>query len=716
MMQTRPVLLGLLALAAVVVAALALLRLGERRTSAAAEAKRESAQSPAATAPLEPVSTESTTTSSPALPATERTAVPDGLGDLAVQVVDHVSGAPLPDVPLQLRRSASAWTREVSSGAGGRYRFSDLEPGDYTLEPSPKGELDYAADPTPVAIASDTTEEVVLRVEPRWFLAGVVVAKGGAHPVAGVGLMARDAQGKSSSLATSSDDGRFQSRRSYPAGALRVFLSERETQGLMRTHGNGPELLHVTVGREDVSRLTIEVDWVGVLRGVVLGPRDDPIPRAELRVLSGDSINLENPSLRFWALYEGMGREGRTGRSDSKGQFSFGRLPNDRTLVVVASGSGFASGRSAELSPPFLASDDPVVLRLEEGGAIAGTVRDAQGQPLGEITVAALSADTSYQPDPTRTSERGTFLLERLKPGSTEVTALARDEGGRRHAIASGTVEVLAGRETRLDLQAGADGVHLSGIAVDQQGQPITADRLRLRLRTRPFQPRPGERVWGFDTPLHDDGTFDVTVPREGRYQLTLLGSAAGDRWETVEVRAPARDVRLTFTVGPTSELSVRAFDAETGESIDRGQISIAWDRGSQGMNFSGGGRSTRIREGLYTLTVDAKGYAPAARELDLRGGLQPQTLVEMRLDRGRPVGGVVLDAEGQPVKGCAVVLQFGRELQTENLVYSGVDGRFTIPAAPTKGGSVCVIDKSYRTLATAEIGPGEVVLRIGGK
>ncbi len=715
MARNRSRLIGLSALLAVA-AVLVLSRSGgEPRSTPARKTERFSEPSlPSESPDTSPAVVEATV--APELQTTERRAAEGSLGELPILVLDQATSLPLAGVPVHLQQIESASAVEGLSGADGRYRFADLLPGDYTLAPGPSGDLDYRAEPTPITVADVAIEEVVVGVERRWFLAGVVVAKGSTRPVAGVSLMVRDAQGKSSSLATSSDEGRFRSSKSYPVAALSLFLSQGETEGLMRTHGNGPRLLQVAVGREDVSRLTVEVDWVGVLRGIVLDPRGEPIPQAGLRVLSGDSIYLENATLRFWSLYEGMRGRGRISRSDPQGRFSFGRLPNDRTLVVVASARNFASGRSADLSPPFLASDDPVVLHLEEGGAITGTVRDAQGRPLGEITVTALSEDTNYQPDPARTDEQGAFRIEGLKPGSTEVTALAHSEGGRRHTIASGTIEVFAGRDVRLDLQAGADGVHISGVVVDQEGRLITADRLPLRLRTRPLEPRPGERTWGFDTPLDEDGTFDVTVPREGGYGLTLLGNAAGAPWESVEVQAPARDVRLSYSVVPTSELSIRALDAETGESIDRGHYSVAWDHGTRGGNFAGGGSSSLIREGLYTLTVDAKGYAPAAQELDLRSRHQPQILVEMRLDRGRPVEGVVLDAQGAPVKGCTVVLQFGRQLLLENLVYSGVDGRFTIPAAPTTGGSVCVIDESYRTLATAEIGPGELMLTIGGK
>ena len=208
---------------------------------------------------------------------------------------------------------------------------------------------------------------------------------------------------------------------------------------------------------------------------------------------------------------------------------------------------------------------------------------------------------------------------------------------------------------------------------------------------------------------------FNVTVAREVEYRLVLLGSTVGDRWESQTVQAPAQDLRLVFAMVPTSELTVRVLDALNDELIQRGNISISWDRGSIGGNFLGGEPSYQVRGGTYTVTVDAKGYAPSSQKLDLSGDLGPETLVEMRLDRGRSLRGRVVDATGSPAKGSTVVLRLGGMLQTKNLVYTGADGYFVIESAPLTGGSVCVIDKNYRTLAATEIGAGEVVLTLEG-
>lgn len=648
-------------------------------------------------------------------PEPERAAAASSPGELSVLVLDRDRGTPLADVPLRLRRVEPASTDESVTGPEGRCRFVDLPAAEYRLEPMPAGDLDYAADPTPISLGDAAREEVVVRVERRWFLTGTVVQVDRETPIPDVQLLARDSEGKRSHLATSDRDGRFRSRESFPAGVVTVLLPPTDTMGLLRTLGDGPELLQVTVGQDDASGLTIELGWVGVLRGVVLDSSDRPIPAAEVRVLGADSIYLRSPDLRFWALHEGMRFAGRTARTDREGGFRIHRLPDDRALVLVASAQGFATGRSSDLLPPFLEGDDPVELRLVSGGSIAGQVLDAGGAAMPDVAVSALSRDADHQPDPTRTDVEGMFRLQGLHPGATEVTARGHQGDGRSHVVATGQVVVTPGAEARLVLQAGADGVHLSGVAVDQHDRPITSDRMRLSVRTTPIEPLPGEQSWGTDTPVHSDGTFQVTVPREGRYRLTLLSGTAGDGWESQDVQAPVRDLRLTYTIAPTSMLTVRALDATSGDPIDEGNIAVAWDRGSLGMNFHGGERATLVREGLYTLTVDAKGYAPSSRKLDLRGRLRPDTLVEVHLERGRSLSGIVVDNEGQPVKGCAVALRASGMLQLESLVYSGADGRFTIEAAPVKGGSVCVIDEAYRILATAEIDAGDVTLTLDG-
>jgi hypothetical protein len=649
----------------------------------------------------------------PEVAQTERTTVQSTRRDLSVLLLDLETDLPLAGVPLLLQAGDPPHAIEGSSDAEGRFSFAGLQPGNYTLAPGPLGDLDFRADPVPIEVTDAALEEVVLRVERRWFLAGSVIETGSRLPVPNVGLMAGNPTGRRSYLGASRQDGSFRSEKSFAAGRLALFLAQRETQGLVRNVGNGPELLQVEVGEVDVTRLVVELEWVGVLQGVVLDPLDQPIPEALVRVLSGDSIYLRNASLRSWALYEGLREEGRTVRSDAQGRFAFGRLPNDRNLVLVASAPGFASDRSPELSPPFIVGDDRVELRLANGGSIVGRVLDAQEKPMPEVTVTALSSDTDFQPDPTMTDESGAFRLVGLKSGDTEVTAKARGEDWRRHVVASGEASVVAGEEVELILHAGADGVHLSGTAVDQFGRPITRDRMPLTLRSTPLEPLPGEASWGADSPLEADGTFDVTVSRQADYRLTLLSSTAGERWESLDVRAPAQDLLLTYTIVPTSVLTVRVRDGESGELINQGSYSISWDRGSLGGNFGGGTHHTQIREGLYTLTVDASGYAPKSRQLDLRSGLEPETPVEMRLDRGRRLTGVVVGASGEPVKGSTIALRLGGLLQLENLVYSGADGHFAIDSVPLTGGSVCVIDEAYRTLAVAEIGTGDVVLTI---
>jgi protocatechuate 3,4-dioxygenase beta subunit len=713
MSSLRPLLAGALAL--IVLALLVLvLREPEESSTAAGPQFEEPGATVTPEAPrLEPVRPAGLTP--PAEPATtERTAVDDHLGDLAVLVLDAASELPLPAVPLSLRRLGGAAPVERVSAADGRCRFEALQPGEYVLSAQADGDLDYVCDAMHLQLAEGAEEQLELRVERRWFLAGVVVERGSEAPVTGVSLAASDATGKGSSLATSGDDGRFRSRTSYPAGALSLAYSSGWTQGLTRYGEEGSELLQVVVGREDVGHLTVEIDWFGVLSGVVLDERERPVPGALVRVLAADSVLLGNAALRYWRWSEVL-RDvgGRTARTDDEGRFSVDRLPDDRALVATASAPGLAFGRSADLAPPFRPDGQQVVLRLAAGGTIVGTVLDARGDPLGDALVCVRSQDADYQPDPSMTDERGAFRVESVKPGPTEVTAQVRGDRAQYHAVASGQVEVIAGQEARLVLQAGTDGLHITGIAVDQDGRRITADRQRLSVRATPLEPQPGEPAWGHDTPVADDGSFDVTVPRQAPYRLALLSPAAGNLWESQEITAPAQDVRLTFTLRPLCRLVLRALDAQTGEPIPAGRYALSSGHGSYGGNFGGGRAVAAVQEGRYTVSMSAKGYASASQELDLRGPLQPEVALDLPLERGRPVSGRVVGTSGQPVKGCTVVLFTGSHLDMENMTHTDAEGRFTIPCVPAGGGQVWVIDESYRALATADVGTGEVVLRV---
>jgi hypothetical protein len=110
---------------------------------------------------------------------------------------------------------------------------------------------------------------------------------------------------------------------------------------------------------------------------------------------------------------------------------------------------------------------------------------------------------------------------------------------------------------------------------------------------------------------------------------------------------------------------------------------------------------------------MSARGYASVSQELDLEGPLQPEVVVEMLLERGRSVSGRVVDGAGAPVKGCTVVLFTGSHLDLENLTHADAEGRFKISSAPESGAQVWVIDESYRALATAAVGAGEVLLTV---
>ena len=134
-----------------------------------------------------------------------------------------------------------------------------------------------------------------------------------------------------------------------------------------------------------------------------------------------------------------------SGQLASEGRFRFERLPNDRTLAVVVSAPGFVTSRSPDLSPPFLASDDDVVLRLPEGGVIVGSVLDAMGRGLPVV-----ASEVPGNIDLVKHGETGLLVPPRDgKAMGQAILRLLGDEAERGRLGDAGRALIL--REHRLD-------------------------------------------------------------------------------------------------------------------------------------------------------------------------------------------------------------------------------------------------------------------------
>jgi hypothetical protein len=152
----------------------------------------------------------------------------------------------------------------------------------------------------------------------------------------------------------------------------------------------------------------------------------------------------------------------------------------------------------------------------------------------------------------------------------------------------------------------------------------------------------------------------------------------------------------------------VSVTDARTAEPIRGGSLSILWGDISLTAYV---GLPAAVRTGEYDVFVSVPGYPPEMRHVDLRGYAGQMYPLEIQLQEGRSITGIVVDGEGLPVKGIAVAVMLKQHWFSSTLVYSGNDGRFKIDFVPRVGGKLCALSAQRRNLAEVDISGDEVIL-----
>ncbi|MFL5357905.1 carboxypeptidase regulatory-like domain-containing protein [Archangium sp.] len=327
-------------------------------------------------------------------------------------------------------------------------------------------------------------------------------------------------------------------------------------------------------------------------------------------------------------------------------------LPTDQTVRAPASG---------------------VQVVLRAGAGVEGEVVDEQERPVLQARVVLKLADPhgaeeSAWSRETRTDERGHFRMQGLEPGGYVVSA--GSETG--EELRTGGPQPVESRGTeparvRLQLQRFA-GLTLSGIVVDEAGNPVSGATLALQPeeQTTPeqvgyFQMRRGEPRTGAD------GRFQVHHLMAGRYWLRA--SAEGYRFEQapdqprypvrvkshppgVEARAGATDVRIVLE--KAARLRGRAVRPD-GTPVTRFKIGQWLEVDPRGA-FS----QPIFASGEQTLVFTAPNLAETTRTVVLKEGVDTE-LGEVVLTPGRDVRGRVVEAAtGAPVAGAKVSVGIG--------------------------------------------------------
>ncbi|MBZ4399312.1 carboxypeptidase regulatory-like domain-containing protein [Myxococcus sp. AS-1-15] len=613
-----------------------------------------------------------------------------------------LQGVPVEGV--EVIASPKDWRRdggrsEARTDAEGRFAF-ELSADTYVLTAEQAGLAALAR----VSLDAESPPEVVLNLGDALYVEGTIVGEARGEPVVGARVKATPEQSPQQTLEiTTGADGRYRLGPVEP-GRWRFAI---DAPGYIDSYNSDPsvELAH-GMGPMNFALM----DAISIAGRVV---------DKEGRPLAGAYLSLEDsPDYLLhmdWSTY-----------TDSEGAFVLDvAAPHD--FVLTARSDHFVTQHLKTRAP---AKD--LLVTMSTGGSVQGTLTDARGLPLAQYTVYLVPLEFSDPAQPLAnedTDPLGRFSHEAVAPGRYQLRAEALTPSA---DLATWTeVEVREGEVTKVELRL-PEPRTLEGVVVDSSGTPLRGVFVRAEAPAGRGLNKMNLK-WGCGVSIPEGVASDA----DGRFILRGLGL------ETYSLSATlaGHELRAERSTGVTAK------DNEAHVGADATQVRLVMKRRTHVRGRLVGPEGAPIREfevnrmpvtspdGTFSLEnhehvkvapfiFSVKGLPSVERGV-LGGWDGPDVdLGEIRLETGRALRGVVLDAEtGAPVKGVEVMLlsewleddEYSRHSRMLAHSRSDKDGRFNldhVPAGPLTL-RLSVHDKVLTQAVQVDASQHEVTVRI---
>jgi thiol-disulfide isomerase/thioredoxin len=322
---------------------------------------------------------------------------------------------------------------------------------------------------------------------------------------------------------------------------------------------------------------------------------------------------------------------------------------------------------------------------MKRGVTVAGRVADKEGKPVAGASVVQGQDRWGSDYPETRTDADGMFSFKNSKPGAEMVLTVQKDSYSpdmRRVDVSKDMGEVSFALEK---------GRTLRGRVVDKDGKPLSdtmvvADTWRA-CRAISWETRTdSEGCFVWNSAPADEVACEIL--KRGYMDVRRKPLVAGDEEAVITLTAPLR-------------ISGAVVDAQTGQPVVEFKVlrGITWNPGQpvswerresiQGRDGKYVAEFTYPRPG-HVLRVEADGYLPAISRT-FKSDEETQ-MCDFKLEKGKPLAGVVRGPDGAPLARAEVVLctpaaglflENGQlnERRESRVVESDAEGRFSFPA-----------------------------------
>lgn len=437
-------------------------------------------------------------------------------------------------------------------------------------------------------------------------------------------------------------DGGFAFDKMEP-GTYTVKVEETETH-----LGNESESFEVVLGHGTDPVQVVLQRKPGSLTGLVTFSNNKFVEGAGIRLVpdSGEAIELDLTNLDLTKTKED--------------NLKLSELPAGTYKVEVTSPDNYkrVSVPPLNVEPAKEASLGWIHFKAEIG-EVAGTVRDENGEPVGNVKVKLNVA--GQQPIETVSAEDGTFSFTKVPEGNYTVDVVQPEKF---KPVSGLKVSVKPAETSNLDitLEAKPTKGTISGKVEDEAGNPVANVGIALEPNSGK-----GETI---DVKVAEDGTFDDANIPAGSYTLKVTQPVGYEDVDNIPVKVEAGKVRKVDTItlkksdvkaeagnfiGGVYDKTTDAPLPQTGLVLVRGEA-----RYPVAINADGTFRRDGLPTGEYQLRVaPPEGYLePGAISVVIETGLDnyaqdiklERVPVETTPTTGALQGNVLGLSEGKPV------------------------------------------------------------------
>ncbi|MEM8885992.1 MAG: carboxypeptidase-like regulatory domain-containing protein [Planctomycetota bacterium] len=558
------------------------------------------------------------------------------------------------DYPTLIRRVGDPddWVGRAKTDRRGRYVLSVPGSGRYAIRASAEG---HGQEGRAARVVTRDVEGVDFHLDRGERIAGRVVNRDG-EPIEGAHVQLTDPAGAFSTgapkIETSTDaEGRFElvaNARFLRFGGMSYLV--------VRAHGYAARI-KTDLGLP-APDLLVELERGSSLRLRVMHATNASRP----------VVGVEAALVRGEGFAEGV--------SDDEGWIVLANVPRpsgemDAQELVVLTAEGYVSAtKDLKGLTPAGGWIEAGVVRMQRGGVVRGTVRDAESrEPIAGAwvqSVGGLPEEISlFEGGGVRSDDAGRFELRGVSLRAHVVFARhpayvsvhARTPSDLFVNVREYAVFESGRREIEKDLLL-TRGRFVSGTIVDEAGEPVAGAEVRMQIESEMEM----MALMGLlpDPVVSDESGRFSLGPLSGQFPVTVIATYGALGPAEERVSRPGRDEPVRLVLRKPFDLDGLVRD-ESGRPIAGVRVFLDSDRESIWVRPSvtdvhGKFRLRNVPRGESWLRFSHPRYVPHTRSIELDAE-SPRWSGEYTLRAGSSIGGTVFDPEGKPLAGVRVLV-----------------------------------------------------------